>query len=133
LREQLARLLHLLFVVNGRHIGALVCLILVALAAGRSSAEAQARDSLLNGGLIGAAAGAAVGVAYGHAVRDSDLTFGQYARGSIIFGAFGAGIGVGIDALLQRSPSPQPVASPRISIAPALWRGVTSVTVNCSW
>ena len=67
---------------------------------------AQDRDGLLNGAVIGGAAGAGVGIAFTHAVRDSDLTAGQYARSAIIFGALGAGAGLGVYALSQRAPRP---------------------------
>ena len=73
-----------------------------------SAAPPQPRDALLNGALIGAASGAVAGVAFTHAVRDSELTFGQYARGALIFGALGAGLGLGIDALFNHgSPWPE--------------------------
>ena len=77
------------------HRFALACVVFATLAFGDRQACAQARDSLLNG--------AGTGVALTHAVRDSDLTFGQYAYGALIFGAIGAGVGVGVDALLSRA------------------------------
>ena len=81
----------------------LACVVVSALALGEHEASAQGRDALLNGAIIGAAAGAGVGIAFTHAVRDSDLVFTQYARGELVFGAIGAGIGVGVDALLGYS------------------------------
>ncbi len=99
---------------------------------GAPPAQAQGQDPLLNGVLIGAAVGAGVGVAFTHAVRDSDLTFGQYARGALIFGAIGAGAGMGIDALLDRSS--RPVLTPRrLLIAPSVWRDVAGVVVKWRW
>jgi hypothetical protein len=87
---------------------------------------AQGRDALLNGAVIGAAVGAGAGVAFTHAVRDSDLVFSQYARGALVFGALGAGIGLGVDALLNRA-MPDPGRTPRVVIAPTVWRGVAVV------
>jgi hypothetical protein len=65
-----------------------------ALGFGERTALAQGRDSVVNGIVIGAAIGAGTGVAFTHAVRDSDLTAGQYARGALVFGALGAGAGL---------------------------------------
>jgi hypothetical protein len=93
-------------------------------------ANAQTRDPLLNGAVVGGAVGAAAGVAFTHAVRDSDLTFGQYARGALVFGAIGVGAGVGVDALLTRGPS----ANRRpLVIAPTLWRELAGVVVHWRW
>jgi hypothetical protein len=87
----------------------------------------------VNGVVSGAAIGAAAGVAFTHAVRDSDLTAGQYARGALVFGALGAGAGLGVDALLNRASS-IPLASPRrLTIAPAFWRNVSGVLVRWKW
>ena len=95
-------------------------------------ADAQTRDSLLNGVVIGAAVGAGAGIAFTHATRDSDLTFSQYARGALIFGAMGAGIGLGVDALLNRTPRPGTTPR-RILISPAVWRDIASVRVKFGW
>ena len=92
-------------------------------------AHAQPRDGLLNGALIGAASGAVAGVAFTHAVRDSELTFSQYARGALIFGAMGAGLGLGVDALLARV-SPHPAAPPRVRVVPIVWRDRAGVVVR---
>ena len=93
---------------------------------------AQDRDSLLNGAVIGAAVGAGVGIAFTHAVRDSDLTAGQYARSAVIFGAIGAGAGLGIDALLSRSQRPV-FPSRRLSFVPAVWRNTSAVVMKWRW
>ena len=95
-------------------------------------ANAQARDRLLNGPLIGAAVGAGVGIAFTHAVRDSDLTAGQYARSAVIFGALGAGAGLGLDALLSRTHRPV-FTQRRLSFAPAVWRDTSAVLVKWRW
>ena len=92
--------------------------------------NAQTRDALLNGAVVGGAVGAAAGVAFTYAVRDSDLTFGQYARGALVFGAIGVGAGVGVDALLNRSPSA--IRRPLV-ITPTVWRELAGVVVNWRW
>jgi hypothetical protein len=112
---------------------AVVCVLFSTLALGERQAYAQARDSLLNGTVIGAAVGAGTGVALTHAVRDSDLTFGQYAYGALIFGGLGAGVGVGIDALLTRAMPGTGVKPRRVLIAPAVWRRVGGVIVKWRW
>jgi len=112
---------------------ALVCVLFAFPALGERRAYAQARDSLLNGAVIGAAVGAGTGVAFAHAVRDSDLTFGQYAYGALIFGAIGAGAGVGVDALLNRAPQATGVRPRRVLIAPTFWRHVGGVVVKWKW
>jgi hypothetical protein len=94
-------------------------------------ASAQNRDSLLNGAVIGAAIGAGVGVAFTHATRDSDLTAGQYAYGGLVMGGIGAGIGLGIDAVLHRSLRHGP-ATPGVLFAPAVGR-VKGLTVKWRW
>ena len=95
-------------------------------------ARAQARDALVNGAAIGAASGAAVGVAYTYAVRDSDLTAGQYARGALVFAAIGAGIGIGVDALFTRATA-APAAAPRLWLTPAASRGLKGLFVRWRW
>jgi len=104
-----------------------------ALGFGERVALAQGRDSVVNGIVIGAAIGAGTGVAFTHAVRDSDLTAGPYARGALVFGALGAGAGVGVDALLNRASSIPLAAPPRLTIAPAFWRNVSGVLVRWKW
>ena len=112
------------------HLASLAVVLTFLVAAG--PVAAQDRDSLLNGAVIGAAAGAAVGIAFTHAVRDSDLTAGQYARGAGIFGAIGAGAGLGLDALLSRSQRPA-FTSRRLLFAPAVWRNTSAVVVRWRW
>jgi hypothetical protein len=109
----------------------LICIICISLMLGEQELRAQGRDdSLVDGMVIGAAVGAGAGVVFTHAVRDSDLTASQYARGALIFGAIGAGAGLGIDALLNISPGPGPQ---RVTIAPALWRGLRGVFIKWKW
>lgn len=110
----------------------LTVVLFVALAAGEGAAHAQGRDGLLNGTLTGAAVGAGVGVAFTHVVRDSE-GFGQYAYGALVFGAIGAGAGLGIDALLHRT-LPRPAVTPRrVLIAPLFWRDAAGVAVKWRW
>jgi hypothetical protein len=118
---------------SGAHCFMLACVVFAALAFGELQACAQGRDPLLNGTVIGAAVGAGAGVAFTHAVRDSDLGFRQYAYGALVFGAIGAGVGLGVDALLDRR-SPGPGVMPRrVLIAPAVWRDVAGVVVKWRW
>lgn len=118
---------------SGAYRFVLACVVFAALALGERQAHAQGRDPLLNGTVIGAAVGAGAGVAFTHAVRDSDLGFGQYAYGALVFGAVGAGVGLGVDALLNRA-SPGPGVTPRrVLIAPTAWRDVAGVVVKWRW
>jgi hypothetical protein len=97
---------------------------------GAGPARAQARDGLLNGALIGGAVGAAAGIAFTHAVRDSDLVASQYARSGIIFGALGAALGLGVDALFERVAS-SPLGAPRrVRIVPVVSRHRAGVAVT---
>jgi hypothetical protein len=100
---------------------------------GEDQAVAQGRDGLLNGVMIGAAVGAGVGVAVTHGLRDSDLVFGQYARGAVVFAAMGAGVGLGIDALLNRVSSGPTVTPRRVLITPAVWRDSAGVAARWRW
>jgi len=118
---------------SSAHRFVLVCVVFATLTFGEHRAYAQGRDSLLNGAFIGAAVGAGTGVAFVHAVRDSDLSFGQYAYGALIFGAMGAGIGVGVDALLSRAVPGTGMKPRRVLIAPAVWRRVGGVVVKWRW
>jgi hypothetical protein len=110
----------------------LVCVVLAVLTFSENHAQAQSHDPLLNGVVIGAVVGAASGVAFTHAVRDSDLRFSQYARGALIFGAIGAGVGLGADALLSRAGVPA-IPARRVLIAPSVWRDFTGVLVHWKW
>jgi hypothetical protein len=109
----------------------IVLFMLASLIVSERPASAQRRDSLLNGAAIGAAAGAGFGIFFAHAVRDSDLTAGHYAYGAVVFGAIGAGIGLGVDALIGRSATPTVIA-PRLVFAPAVGR-VNGLAVAWRW
>ena len=111
----------------------LACVLALTTLDARSAAAQGRDDSVANGVCIGAAVGAGVGVAFTYATRDSDLVFSQYARGALVFGAIGAGAGLGVDALLNRSsPGPQ-LAPRRLLIAPAIWRHMAAVAVKWKW
>ncbi len=107
--------------------------VVVGVALGEGRAQAQGRDALWNGTVIGAAVGAGLGVAFTHAVRDSDLGFDQYLRGALIFGAIGAGAGLGIDALLDRTRPGPAGSSRRLVIAPAVGFDFAGVAVRWKW
>ncbi len=91
------------------------------------------RDSLLNGTLIGAAIGAVTGMALVYATRDSELEAEQYAYGAIAFGGIGAGIGLGVDALLNRGTGVPLGSSRRIAIKTKVSRKTTGVGVTMRW
>ena len=111
----------------------LACAVLAALVLGEGAVHAQPRDGLLNGAVIGAAVGAGAGVAFTHAVRDSDLGFGQYAYGGLVFAGLGAGVGLGLDALLQRAMPAPGAGRQRVAFAPRVWRNGAGVVVNWRW
>jgi len=100
---------------------------------GERRAHAQGRDPLLNGTLIGAAAGAGAGLLLTYATRDSELGVEQYAYGALVFGGIGAGVGVGVDALLTRASRGPRAARRRLLIAPTVWRDVAGVAVKWRW
>ena len=113
----------------------LACAVFAALALGGRQVHAQGRDPLLNGTLIGAAVGAGAGVILTHVSIDTELGFVEYSYGALLFGAIGAGVGLGIDALLNRaSPGPGVKIRPRrVLIAPTVWRDVAGVVVKWRW
>ena len=69
-----------------------------------STASAQTRqsDSLLNGALIGAAAGVAAELAVCRTMEPWDVCRNDVGA-MVKFGAIGAGIGMGIDALFRKT------------------------------
>jgi hypothetical protein len=91
------------------------------------------RDSLLNGTVIGAAVGAALGIAFAHATRDSELEASQYAYGALIFGGLGAGVGLGVDALLDRGPGVVVNSPRRIALNTRVSRKTAGVRVTMRW
>ena len=111
------------------------CVVFATLALGGRQAQAQGRDSLLNGTLIGAAVGAGAGVILTRAAIDTELGFVEYSYGALAFGGIGAGVGLGVDALLSRTrATPRPgVTRRRVLIAPTVWRDVAGVVVKWRW
>jgi hypothetical protein len=102
---------------------------------------ARPTDSLANGALIGLAAGAAFGV-LGATVGtdDCDDYFApcfegpRYVIGSaLIFGGIGAGIGVGIDALIRRNRVVYRRDGPTAHVVPVVGRGAKAVVVSLRW
>ena len=115
-----------------RHGGLLALVMVGSLLAITPPAHAQGRDNLLNGAVIGGVIGAGAGIAFTHAVRDSDLSAGQYAYGALVIGGIGAGIGLAVDALLART---SPLQNPprRVVLIPTARRGVKAVAVGVRW
>ena len=98
-----------------------------------SQPRSGGRDSLLNGTVIGAAVGAVLGIAFVHAVRDSELDATQYAYGALIFGGIGAGVGLGIDALLDRNSSVVVRSPRRVALSPRVSRRIAGIRVMMRW
>jgi hypothetical protein len=96
-------------------------------------ASGSGRDSLVNGTVIGAAVGAAAGMALAYATRDSELGVEQYSYAALVFGGIGAGVGLGVDALLNRAAK-VPVGSPRrIAVSTKVSRKAAGVGVTMRW
>jgi hypothetical protein len=82
-------------------------------------------DPLWNGALIGFAVGGGLGLGLGN--FSGSWSWGDAAVGALMIGAIGAGIGVGIDALIPgrkvvayRAPGPGGASSARLSVAPVI-------------
>jgi hypothetical protein len=101
-------------------------------------------DSLANGALIGFASGAAL--ALGALISEehdcepgtffgcADPTAGAYLLGPLMFGGLGAGVGVGIDALIRKDPTLfQRTGPARVTLAPAVGPGLRAVMVSVRW
>ncbi len=100
---------------------------------GAAQTSGSGRDSLVNGTVIGAAVGAAAGMALAYATRDSELGVEQYSYAALVFGGIGAGVGLGVDALLNRAAK-VPVGSPRrIAIKTRVSRKAAGVRVSMNW
>lgn len=114
------------------HAFVLLCAVFAIVRLAERPTHAQGRDGLLNGTVIGAAVGAGMGIALVHAVRDTEGA-GQDAQGALIFGAMGAGVGLGVDALLNRAPSASGATPRRLLITPTVWRHLGGVVVRLRW
>lgn len=100
-------------------------------------------DRLADGALIGFVSGALVGLvalaAEEAAECDPGAFFcgdppaGAYAVIPAIFGGIGAGIGVGVDALIRRDPTLFRRGDSRVMLAPSLGRGVGGLRLSVRW
>ncbi|HEY5544452.1 MAG TPA: hypothetical protein VIK50_00205, partial [Gemmatimonadaceae bacterium] len=79
--------------------------------------------------LIGAGAGAAIGAVAGCAGPDRE----ECADAPIIGGAFGAGLGLAVGALIHKTTIVYPEPEQRTLIVPAISRGAVGVRVNRRW
>jgi hypothetical protein len=107
----------------------LLCSMLIAV----PPADAQVRDNVWNGALIGGAIGAGAGIALAQVTRDSELGAKEYGYAALVFGGIGAGVGIGIDALLFRNQPRPPEKPPRVVIAPAVSGKARAVAVRLRW
>ncbi len=98
-------------------------------------------DSLANGALIGLAGGAAYGL-LGSTVGTSDCDYdgpcyneaGYIIGATLVFGAIGAGIGVGVDALIRRNRVIyRRDADVQARLAPVVAPGVRGAVVAIRW
>jgi hypothetical protein len=79
--------------------------------------------------LIGAGAGAAIGAVAGCAGPDRE----ECADGPIIAGAFGAGLGLTVGALIHRTTIVYPEPEKLTFVVPAISRGAVGVGVSRRW
>ena len=101
-------------------------------------------DGLANGALIGFVSGAVVGLLAVVGEENAecepagffscgDPTTGAYVLFPAILGGIGAGVGVGIDALVRRDPTLFRRADSRVMLSPSLGRGVRGLSVSVRW
>jgi hypothetical protein len=102
------------------------------IAAQASGPKSGRRDSLINGTLIGAAIGAVTGMALVYWTSDSEGA-DQYAYGALAFGGIGAGVGLGVDALLNRGPGVAVGTPRRIAVKTKVSRKASGVHVTMRW
>lgn len=88
-------------------------------------------DSLRNGALIGLAAGAVLGVAASRSIAENTPSYGWDLLAAGLLGGVGAGLGVGLDALIRthKTVYQAPRVSARVSVAP----GRPQVSVQLRW
>jgi hypothetical protein len=100
---------------------------------------ARPNDSLANGALIGFGTGAALGLLAATAGScDGEIGCfegpGWVAYTTLLMGAMGAGVGVGIDALIRRDRIVYPrKPRPQARLAPAIGPGVRGVVLGLTW
>jgi hypothetical protein len=99
----------------------------------QTSSGRSGRDSLVNGTVIGAAVGAAIGMGLAYATRDSVLGVEQYSYAALVFGGIGAGVGVGIDALLNRNAGVPIGTSRRLSVKTRMSTKTAGLGVTMRW
>jgi hypothetical protein len=102
-------------------------------------------DGLANGALIGFASGAALGffAVLAEEARDcgpyaffdcGDPSGAAYVAVPLVIGGLGAAVGVGIDALIRRDPNLfRRGSASRLTIAPAVGRGMRGFSVSVRW
>lgn len=101
-------------------------------------------DGLGNGAGIGFMSGAILGLLAviseeandcepGAFFSCGDPTAGAYAVVPLVFGGVGAGIGVGIDAMIRRDSTLFRRGDSRVVVGPALGRGVRGVRLSVRW
>ena len=101
-------------------------------------------DTLANGALIGFVSGAVYGLLAVVAEENADCEPGvflscgdpiaaAYVLVPAIVGGLGAGIGVGIDALIRRDPTLFRRGASRVVLAPSLGRDVRGVRLSVRW
>ena len=100
-------------------------------------------DTLANGALIGFVSGAVYGVVALVAEENPDCEPGgffcddpsaaMYGVIPPVLGAIGAGIGVGIDALIRRDPTLFRRGDSRVMLAPSLGHGVRGLSLSVRW
>lgn len=101
-------------------------------------------DTLANGALIGLVSGAAFGMFAVIAEENAscepaaffscgDPTAAAYVVFPALTGAIGAGVGVGIDALIRRDPTLFRRGGSRVTLAPSLGRGVRGLSLSVRW
>jgi hypothetical protein len=101
-------------------------------------------DGLANGALIGFVSGAVVGLLALVAEENAECepegffscgapTAGAYVVVPAIFGGAGAGIGMGIDALVRRDSTLFRRGHSPVMLAPSLGRGVRGLSLSVRW
>lgn len=101
-------------------------------------------DTLANGALIGFVSGAVYGLFAVIAEENADCepggffscgdpTGAAYVLIPAVLGGLGAGIGVGIDALVRRDPTLFRRGDSRVVLAPSLGRGVRGLSLSVRW
>ena len=102
------------------------------------------QDTLANGALIGFVSGAVYGLVAVIAEESADCesagffscgdpTAAAYAVVPAVLGGIGAGIGVGIDALIRKDPTLFRRGDARVVLAPSVGRGVRGLSLSVRW